>query len=68
MPGLAGGRVPGHRHCATTEKTSNNHGGKQEKLEFNLDLKEKEMRADLRLILDDPEQDVMGMFWLQVDK
>ena len=28
VPGLAGGRVPGHCHRATTEKTSNNQCGK----------------------------------------
>ncbi len=27
VPGLAGGRVPGHRHTATDEKMSNNWGG-----------------------------------------
>ena len=68
VPDLAGGRVPGHRNCATSRKTSNNHGGKRERLEYNLALKEKEMHADLKSILDDPEQDVTGMFWLQVDE
>ena len=68
VPGLAGGRVPGHHHCATTEDMSNNHGDKREKLEYNLALKEKEMHANLKSILDDPEQDVTGMFRLQVDE
>jgi len=67
VPGLAGGRVPGHRHRTTTQKTSNNHGGKREKLEFNLALKEKDMHADLRSILADPERDLTGMFQMQVD-
>ena len=38
IPGLAGGRVPGHRHRATSEKTSNNHRGKRTRLEYNLAL------------------------------
>ena len=66
VPGLAGGRVPGQRHRARTSKTSNNHGGKRDTIAFNLALKEKEMHADLKSILDDPEHDVTGMFKLQV--
>jgi len=68
VPGLAGGRVPGHRHCATKEKRSNNHGGKRDKLSYNLVLKEQGMHADLKLIQDDPKWDVTGMFRLQVDE
>ena len=41
---------------------------KRDRLEFNLALKEKEMHADLKWILADPEQDLMGMFRMQVDE
>ena len=68
LPGLAGGCVPGHCHRITTQKTRNNHGGKREKLEFNLALKEKEMHADPKSILADPERDLAGMFRMQVDE
>ena len=34
VPGLAGGRTPGHRHTKTTEKTSNNHIGKRVRTEI----------------------------------
>ena len=68
MPGLAGGCVPGHHHRATSEKTSNNHGGKRTWLEYKLALVQKEMHADLKSIPDDPEQDVTGIFRLQVDE
>ena len=68
VPGLAGGCVPGHHYRTTTKNMSNNHGGKRDKLEFNLALKEKEMHAGLKSILADPEQDLMGMFRMQVDE
>ena len=52
VPGLAGGRVPGHRHTATKEKTSNNHGGKRDRLEYSVALDEEEMHGDLKALLD----------------
>ena len=68
VPGLAGRRVPGHRHRATSEKTSNNCGGKWTQLEYNLALTQKEMHANPKPILDDTEQDLTGIFKLQVDE
>ena len=47
---------------------SNNHSGKWEQLEYNLALKEKEMHADLKSIPADSEQDLTGMFRMQVDE
>ena len=55
VPGLAGGRVPGHRHTATDEKTSNNWGGRREKLEYNFALDDESMHVILKSLLNDPE-------------
>ena len=62
VPGLAGGRVPGHRNTDAWIKTSNNHGGKRERLEYDLQLEEKGMHADLRSLLDDPERVMTDVF------
>ena len=66
VPGLAGGRVLGQRHRAMTEKTSSNQGGKRDKLVYNSALNDASMHANLKLLLDDSDQDGMGMFWLEV--
>ena len=44
-------------HVRTTAKTSENHGDKREKKEWGNKFP---MHNDLRSLLDDPEQDVMG--------
>ena len=62
VPGLAGGRMAGHRHVGMTAKTSKNHGGKREKNEWGDNFP---MHKDLRSLLDDPEQDVTGQFAVQ---
>ena len=67
VPSLAGGRVPGHRHCATSEKMNNKHSGKRTRLEYNLALTQKEVHPSLKSTLDDPEQDLTVVFKLQVD-
>ena len=59
VPGLAGGRVVGHRHVRTTAKTSKNHGGKREKKEWGDNFP---IHKDRRSLLDDSEQDVTGQF------
>ena len=51
MPGLAGGRTAGHRHTATTAKTSNNHGGRRKREEYSVALDELAMHADLKALL-----------------
>ena len=67
VPGLAGGRVPGHRHRATEFETSNNHGGKRDKINYDFDLRNDEMYADLIALIDEPERDLTKMFKLIVD-
>ena len=62
VPGLAGGRVVGHRHVRTTAKTSKNRGGKREKKEWGDNFL---MHKGLRSLLDEPEQDVTGQFAMQ---
>ena len=62
VPGLAGGRVAGHRCVRTTAKTSKNHRSKREKKEWGDNFP---MHKDLRSLLDDPEQDVTGQFAVQ---
>jgi hypothetical protein len=47
VPGLAGGRVPGHRHTATTQKTS----GKRTCLEYDPTVLEETFHEDLIAIL-----------------
>ena len=64
VPGLAGGRVAGHRHVQTTAKTSDNHGGKREKKERGDNFP---MHKDLRSLLDEPERDVTGLFAVHED-
>ena len=64
VPGLAGGRVAGHRHVQTTAKTSDNHGGKREKKEWGDNFP---MHKDLRSLLDEPERDVTGLFAVHED-
>jgi hypothetical protein len=66
VPGLAGGRVAGHRHTRTSEKTSNNHGGKRTRLEYNFALDEKTMHEDLKDLLDGSE-DLQAHFRLDVE-
>ena len=56
VPGLAGGRVAGHRHVWTTAKTSKSHGGKRKKKEWGGNFP---MHKDLRSLLGDPEQFAM---------
>jgi len=51
VPGLAGGRVPGHRHTSTKEKTSQNHGGRREKKQFNLAEMDNQIHTDLRELI-----------------
>ena len=53
MPGLAGGRVPGHRHTSTKEKTSQNHGGRREKKQFNLAEMDNQIHTDLRELINE---------------
>ena len=67
VPGLAGGRVPGHRHRATEFETSNNLGSKRDKIDYDIDLRNDEMHADLISFIDEPEQDLTKMFKLIVD-
>ena len=65
VPGLAGGRVPGNRHQNTAKKTSNNHGGKRAKLEYDLALDEASMHSDLKSLLDDGTRDTTSFFVLR---
>ena len=65
VPGLAGGRVPGHRNTDAWIKTSNNWGGARTRLEYDLQLEEKGMHADLRSLLDDPERNMTDVFRMQ---
>ena len=65
VPGLAGGRIPGHRHRNTTEKTSNNHGGKRVRKEWNVDVQDEALHSDLKSLLDDPRRDSTGSFRLE---
>ena len=62
VPGLAGGRVPGHRNTDAWLKTSNNWGGKHTRKEFELKLATKGMHADLKDLLNDPERDITAVF------
>ena len=64
VPGLAGGRVPGHRHTKTKEKTSNNHGGRRPRLEYSVALDEKEMHGDLKALLEE-SGDITDFFRLR---
>ena len=66
VPGLAGGRVAGHRHTSTTKKTSNNHGGKRKRLEYSVALDEKSMHNDLKALLDGSED--ITAFFKRVDE
>ena len=59
VPGLAGGRVAGHRHVQTTAKTSDNWGGKRSRKNWKDNYP---MHKDLRSLLDDPQRDVTGFF------
>ena len=59
VPGLAGGRVAGHRHVQTTAKTSDNWGGKRSRKNWGDNYP---MHKDLRDLLDDPQRDVTGYF------
>ena len=63
VPGLAGGRVAGHRHTKTTRKTSNNWGGKRTRLEYECALDEKSMHEDLKALMDGSE-DLQSFFVL----
>lgn len=53
IPGLAGGHVPGHRHTATSQKTSSNHGGNRTRLEYDPTVLEKTLHEDLIAILNE---------------
>ena len=64
VPGLAGGRVAGHRHVQTTAKTSDNWGGKISKTNWGDNYS---MHEDLRSLLDDPHRDVTRFFAKKVD-
>lgn len=52
VPGLSGGRTPGGRWTATTEKTSNNHGGKRTRGE-GMVLKDEERHEDLKSLIEE---------------
>jgi hypothetical protein len=67
VPGLAGGRVAGHRHTATSKKSNNNHGGKRVRLEYNDAINDAAMHEDLRAILDEAEGDTTSKYMLPKD-
>lgn len=53
VPGLAGGRTPGYRHKSTTEKTSNNHGGRRKRKDYDHEANESHIHPDLRDLMNE---------------
>jgi hypothetical protein len=53
VPGLAGGRVPGHRYTSTSKKTSENHGGRRQKKQYDPASLESHLHTDLRTLLNE---------------
>jgi hypothetical protein len=61
VPGLARGRIAGGRHVATIERNAL-RGGKRIRMEYNLDLDDQEMHADLRAVLDEHGGNITSHF------
>lgn len=61
VPGLAGKRVAGKRHTNTTERTSNNHGGRRKRKEYNPKSDNEQLHPDLIALLDEA-QDISAFY------
>ena len=66
VPGLAGGRVAGHRSRSNKEH-SKNWGGKRKKGEHIFELAEGSMHSDLESILDETKDLSTDFFRLQIE-